>query len=189
MRLLENVDSTAAALVINRIAIPVILFATVTGIVNDPIRATQVQPVAVVETQAEVTPAISPSEEPTPEVSDLFETHFGKEAGIARAIAKAENYAGEPKAINTNHDRQSLPDKPWTQYFPNGSEDYGLMQINLFWNWPKVPGETKAEKVEWIQDPENNIKLAKQIRDGWGNYNAWSTYKSGKYKKYLNREE
>ncbi len=190
IRLPDDEGITAAATVIKRFAIPVVLCGIVVGIVSGSIRARQFQRVATTKTQAAVIlPSPTPSVLPAPTVSDLFDSHFGKEAVIAKAIAKAENYAGEPKAVNTNHDSQSLPDKPWKQYFPNGSEDYGLMQINLFWNWPKVPGETKAEKVEWIQDPENNIKLAKQIRDGWGNYNAWSTYKSGKYKKYLNREE
>ncbi len=140
-----------------------------------------------------ITPSPSPSPEPTPtptpaptpDPTDLFDKHFGKEAHIARAIAKAENRSGDPKAMNTNRDYSGLPNKPWKQEFPNGSEDYGLMQINLFWNWEKVPGRTKAEKITWIQNPNNNIKLAKQIRDSWGNYSAWSTYKNGKYKQYL----
>ena len=133
------------------------------------------------------TPEPTPSPSPSPAIPELFTKYFGSEARTARAIAKAENYAADPKASHTNSDFNGLPNKPWKHHFAKGSEDHGIMQLNLFWNWEKIPGETKEEKITWLQDPENNIKLAKQIRDGWGNYGAWSTYKSGKYKKYLNQ--
>ncbi len=131
------------------------------------------------------TPTTTPSSNPA--MPELFIKYFGSEAPIAEAIAEAENYAADPKATHTNSDFNGLPNKPWKHHFAKGSEDHGIMQLNLFWNWERIPGETKEQKITWLQDPENNIKLAKQIRDGWGNYGAWSTYKSGKYKKYLNQ--
>ncbi len=180
-------------LAVKKLAVPVGIAGIASGLVSGSINA---QPSLAAPSISVETPALAhvevataqPSEAPTPQPKvDLFEKHFGKEAGIARAIAKAENRTGNPAAVNINSDYAGLPDKPWRRYFPNGSEDYGLMQVNLFWNWERVPGDTKRAKAEWLIDPEHNIQTAKQIRDDWDNFTAWSTYNNRTYKQFLER--
>jgi hypothetical protein len=174
------------ALVAKKLAVPVVMLGVASGLVSGSISSLpQPAQAEVIPTPTPITVSV-PSPAP-PEVTDPFDRYFGHLAVIARAIAKAENPTGQADLVHTNRDYGSLPDKPWKRFFMNGSEDYGIMQINLFWNWARVPGETKREKAAWIVDPVNNISLAKEIRDDWGNFNAWTTYRSGKYKNYLER--
>lgn len=111
---------------------------------------------------ADLPPSITPIITPEP---DLYAKYFGDEANIARAICLAENGTQQP-------DRVSGKNK-------DGSRDHGLCQINDKWQ------RDKFENVEQLHDPEFNIKVAKQIRDEWGNWNAWTTYRTGAYKKNL----
>ncbi|HWI51371.1 MAG TPA: transglycosylase SLT domain-containing protein [Symbiobacteriaceae bacterium] len=47
----------------------------------------------------------------------------------------------------------------------------GLMQIEFSAHFDKIPGETEAEKLAWIQEPENNLKFgAKILKD---HVNTW----------------
>jgi len=93
---------------------------------------------------------------------DLFVKYFGDEANIAKAIAQAES-GMRPDAIS----------KPnW-----NGTIDQGLMQINSC-HKAKYAGED-------IFDKEVNLRIAKQIRDSWEGWHAWTVFNSGAYKKYL----
>ena len=61
----------------------------------------------------------------------------------------------------------------------NGTRDYGTMQINSCHS-DKVNGDLNA-----LLDEETNIRVAKQIRDSWQGWNAWTVFNRGTYKKYL----
>lgn len=50
------------------------------------------------------------------------------------------------------------------------TQDYGVAQIHLPSHRGKVPGETDSEKIEWLFDYKNNLRLAKQIYDASGWY-------------------
>jgi hypothetical protein len=93
---------------------------------------------------------------------DLYDKYFKSEARLARAICKAENESQDPNKINyANKD---------------GSFDTGLCQINSI-------HIDKVGNLELLKDPETNIRVAKQIRDGSG-WTAWTQYKNGEYLKY-----
>ena len=101
---------------------------------------------------------------------------FGIFSNIALAVATAESHL-KPNAILKTPRECSV----------------GLFQINLARNYcrgkwihaGKVPGKTMDEKIKWLQNPINNIKIAKQIFDASGNFNPWSTYANGDYLEYL----
>lgn len=95
---------------------------------------------------------------------DLFETYFKSEANIARAICRAESGLNAKAISKVNRD---------------GSRDWGICQIN------DRAHRNKYQSTEQLLDPEFNVKTAKQIRDSWESWNAWTVYKSGAYKKYL----
>jgi len=89
-------------------------------------------------------------------------------------IARAES-GGNPFALN--------PDRS------TGDESYGLMQVNMI-DYPDYQlGQSRLrefglkEKSE-LYDPLTNMRAAKRIFDTQGP-NAWSVYKSGKYKEYV----
>lgn len=106
-----------------------------------------------------------PSSTPEPAKTDLYDKYFKEDAPIARAICKAENRAQDASKISKpNHD---------------GSRDYGLCQINDKWQADKYTNTSE------LLDAENNIRIAKQIHDEWGNWNAWTTYRSGAYKQFI----
>ena len=52
----------------------------------------------------------------------------------------------------------------------------GIFQINQHYH----PYSTKE-----LQNADRNIAIAKNIKERWGNWNAWSCYKFGFYEKYL----
>ena len=78
------------------------------------------------------------------------------------------------------------------KFFQNleGSPDYGVAQINLPTWKDEIPGDTEQDKIEWLRDPDNNLKIARMIYDdslkrngdGWL---PWTAYTSGRYKDYL----
>jgi len=82
---------------------------------------------------------------------DLFVKYFGNKAGEAKKIATCESGMNE-KATNKNK---------------NKTTDYGIMQINSL--WLKVYDITP----EYLLTTENNIKVAKNIYDRTGNWQAW----------------
>lgn len=47
--------------------------------------------------------------------------------------------------------------------------DVGITQINLSAHWEKIPGETKSEKIVWLQNRENNLSFAYQlyVQENW----------------------
>src|SRR5574341_1358665 len=49
------------------------------------------------------------------------------------------------------------------------TSDVGVAQINLAAHWEKIPGETREEKILWLQDYKNNIDFAYELykRSGW----------------------
>ena len=57
----------------------------------------------------------------------------------------------------------------------------GIAQIYLPAHAGKIPA---LDKKAWLKDFQNNIKLAKKIRDKSG-WSAWTCYKTGAYLAYL----
>lgn len=87
---------------------------------------------------------------------------------IAKAIFKAESgfYA---YAINKNNDK-------------GGTLDLGCAQLNEKWQM-KPKGITRKQAF----DCKFSIDIAYQIYVEWGHtFNAWSSYKNGSYKKFVN---
>lgn len=89
---------------------------------------------------------------------------FGNECNIAVAISKAEN--GTRVC-----DRVSPKNK-------NGTYDIGVFQINTI--------HLKHYSLSDMKNCRKNVDIAYKIRQSWGNWNAWSAYKNGSYKKFLN---
>lgn len=94
----------------------------------------------------------------------LFSKYFGNEANLARAICQSES---------------------GLVYKVSATGDHGVCQINLYWNYSIVPGATRQEKINALKDPEINISVAKKIRQTWGNFNAWTDFRNGNYKRFL----
>lgn len=86
-------------------------------------------------------------------------------ARIMYAIAQAES-SGKQFAVGVND---------------NGSLDGGWLQVNSI---HRNAGETPIAFVTRMHDLEQNVALAKVVLDKQG-FNAWVTYKNGKYKQYL----
>lgn len=64
----------------------------------------------------------------------------------------------------------------------NITPDYGLMQIHGP-SW-----DAKAKELGYSNyktDVQDNLKMARHIYDGRGNFNDWVCYTKGMYKKYL----
>ena len=55
------------------------------------------------------------------------------------------------------------------------TSDIGLLQINLSAHWEAIPGRTRAEKILWLQDIDNNIAFAKSLFDRSG-LKPWVCY-------------
>lgn len=54
----------------------------------------------------------------------------------------------------------------------DGSKDFGLWQINDYWQ------RDKFDDTAELLDAETNTKIAYQIWQEWGNFNAWSSWKN-----------
>lgn len=92
---------------------------------------------------------------------------FDKEtAVIMGAIGQAES-SGDSNAHN--NDRST------------GDNSYGLWQINML---PRTPASLGLKHNDELYMPKTNAAAAFKIYKSQG-LNAWSTYKDGKYKKYL----
>lgn len=87
---------------------------------------------------------------------------FGKDCKIFLAIAHAENSTGQCDIYNVNTD---------------GSLDWGFAQINTV--------HLKNVNLKALLDCHANIDFAYKLYKQQGNFSAWSTFKSGTYKKYL----
>lgn len=88
------------------------------------------------------------------------------------AIALAES-GGRPNAHNPNA--------------ATGDNSYGLWQINMLGGMgPERLREFGISSNEQLFDPLTNARAAKRIRDSQG-FGAWSVYKSGAYRQYLDQ--
>ena len=61
----------------------------------------------------------------------------------------------------------------------------GISQIHIPAHSKKIPADTEEGKKEWLKNFQNNLKLAKEIKDKSGWY-PWSVYKNGKYLAFYN---
>lgn len=89
---------------------------------------------------------------------------------IMAAIGLAES-GGNPYAHNPNAS--------------TGDDSYGLLQVNML--GAMGPERRKAFGItsnEALFDPLTNVRAAKKIYDSQG-LNAWSVFRSGKYKEHL----
>lgn len=97
----------------------------------------------------------------------------GEEVVMAVAIALAET---NPKGNIYSHN--AVP--------PDNS--YGLMQINMLGDMgPERRKRFGLKSNEDLYDPVTNMRVAKALKDGRGNWKDWSTYLSGAYFAYLPR--
>lgn len=128
--------------------------------------------------------------QPTKEqVVEYMRSKFGDAFEMAYAVARVEGWP--------HHEGQGWDRNLCWYKFENGrnkgENSWGIFQINLVQgcnaegkkiHWNRVPGETLQEKVEWLNNPFNNIDLAHQIysEQGW---RPWTGYTSGNYKKYM----
>lgn len=85
---------------------------------------------------------------------------FPGEEETAVAVAKCESQLDPMRIGDTDFHKPSV----------------GLFQINQFYH----PYSTKE-----LQDADRNIAIAKNIKERWGNWGAWSCYKFKYYEKYL----
>jgi len=54
------------------------------------------------------------------------------------------------------------------------TSDVGIAQINLKAHWSNIPGKTRAEKIAWLQVPQNNVNFAYVLYEsnGWRDWSA-----------------
>ena len=67
-----------------------------------------------------------------------------------------------------------------------GEDSVGLMQIN--WGYHRDKGWLQGLGInsrEDLFDPAKNMKAAKYLFDGRGNFGDWTVYNKGIYKDYL----
>lgn len=89
----------------------------------------------------------------------LIKKYFGDEYELALAVAKCESQLDPSRIGDTHLSKPSI----------------GLFQINQIWH---------PYTTEQLQDAEQNIKIAKEIRDK-GGWDRWTCYSKGYYEKYL----
>lgn len=87
---------------------------------------------------------------------------FGSEADLALAIFTCESGL-RPNAVGDH------------------GSSIGIAQVHLPAHSGKIPA---SDKKAWLKNFQNNIKLAKKIRDGSG-FEAWTCYNTGAYQAYL----
>lgn len=90
--------------------------------------------------------------------------HFGDEWKMAVAIATPES--------GMDCSKRSY------QMNTNGTYDHGLFQINEIHLYKLQDGES-------IYDCDVNARIAKEIKDSWQGWHAWSVFQNGSYKQYL----
>lgn len=87
---------------------------------------------------------------PQPDIESLIRQAFPECPDTMIAIARAES-SMRVNAVHLNN---------------NGTEDYGLFQINSIHGYDK----------EWLMNPVNNIRAAREVFEKQG-LNAWVTYR------------
>jgi hypothetical protein len=100
------------------------------------------------------------------DIEKMIGQNFPDDPTTARAVAMQESSLN-PRAINEDN-----PDV------------IGTYQIDVNAHAKYIPGKTKQDKIDWLMDPANNIKFAKQLYDAQG-WQPWEAYTSGAYKKYM----
>lgn len=85
---------------------------------------------------------------------------------MAMAIMQAENVGCNPAIDNAGLNR-------------DGSVDYGLFQVN------SIHADMVAGDLESLRTPSVNVAIAYSLSHHGTNWTAWSTYKNGKYLRYL----
>lgn len=143
-------------------------FLSTIQISSKPFNKAEVIEVVKAEAPREVREVVARDRVETPQ--EVIRRVFGADARVMTAICESEG-SWNAEAMNTTLNK-------------DGSWDIGICQINLKWNWDKIPGETKDEKVQNLKDPKTNIEVAKKVFDSQGFW-AWSDYKNGKYKNHL----
>jgi len=122
----------------------------------------------VIEEPAEQKPDPYCNPSTNPDVNYLINKYFTdcKEARTIWAIAQAES-GGKQLAVNKNN--------------RNGSWDCGYVQANTI---HRKKGETFQQYCNRMHDLEENIKMAKHVKDiqGW---TAWVTYNTNCYKAFM----
>ena len=101
------------------------------------------------------------------EIEEIAEEIFNDDAELMLAIGKAES--------GLNPEKCHIDEKEYS---------CGWLQINLRAHFEKVPGYTFEEKAEYLKNPRNNAITGRFIKATSG-LNAWSVYKSGVYKKFI----
>ena len=124
---------------------------------------------------ATITPTVSPTQERLNEqtqIENYIRTIFGSDASVA--IAVSHNECGPTNAAY-----------PKCRLHTQVEDSIGLFQINLYnakqWiHAGRIPGDTMAEKINWLKNPYNNTLYAYWVfkTSGWS---PWSSYQSGAY--------
>lgn len=101
-------------------------------------------------------------------INNYMRTIFGSEYRVAHAVQQVEC-----NSENKNY--------PHCTYITSREYSCGIFQVNLKAHWDKVPvGRTFEEKCAYLNNPFNNILVAKSIYGDSGWY-PWSGYTSGRY--------
>ena len=83
----------------------------------------------------------------------------------------------------------SQPESAGNIYAHNGKrpdDSYGLLQINMLDRMgPERRAKYGLSRNEDLYDPDTNLRVGLDLARRRGNFNDWSTYQSGAYKRYL----
>ena len=89
-----------------------------------------------------------------PTIHEVLVASFRQESALAIRVFKCESGLN-PRAVSA-------------------TGDYGIGQINLESHRRKIQGENDVQKIEWLFDYKNNIRLARSLYDasGWGPWDS-----------------
>lgn len=137
---------------------------------DSPIASEQSRPVVRKGTPALIA---TPSAQLQEEIEGYIKKIFHGEARVAIAVQHVEcnpKNKAYPKCIYKTEREYSC----------------GIFQINLKAHWDKVPeGNTFEEKCEYLNNPYNNVLIAKSIYSD-SNWYPWAGYTSNRYLAHLN---
>ncbi len=190
-------------LLYNAIAIALFFLGSLTDrLIITPIQAqvlNAVPPAVLPERHSPPPPTISPTTAPitpTPTVSpaptspleqyepikQYINTIFGRNAATAYAVAFAESGkwdkdTGRPFFLSSAVNASSI------------ETSVGVFQINLKSavakvHYDRIPGQSLADKIEWLQNPYQNVLYAYWVYTTSG-FHPWSVYSSGKYLAFM----
>ncbi len=204
----ESSPRSLTFLLYHSIAISLFFLGSLTDrLIITPIQAqvlSTVPPTVLPEQQSPPAPAVSPTVTPlpptlavvptpsaSPSVTTLIEqyqpiksyitTIFGRNAATAYAVAFAESgkwdKAGQPYFLTNAVHASSV------------EVSVGVFQINLKniaakVHYDRIPGQSLEEKIEWLQNPYQNVLFAYWVYTTSG-FHPWSVYSSGKYLAFM----